>query len=108
MPKLWITMLLAVPLFGQLDSGTLTVTVSRTITVQPDQVGFSASVLASVDSPLDEIVSTLAPAGATTADLAAAVRNNGFFTYYFAWVVPVSQVTEVIAALQSQDIAFQL
>ena len=71
MRNLWLTMFLlgGCPLlFGQLDSGSLAVTASRMVVLQPDQAAFTASVNAGIDTTLDEILAIVAPANVTAAN----------------------------------------
>lgn len=54
--------------FGQLDSNSITVTVSRSATLQPDQIAFNINVKSGLNTNLDEIVSALSAADVTAAN----------------------------------------
>lgn len=107
MRHLWLTILLlgiCPLLFGQLDSGSLTVTASRIMFLQPDQVAFTASVNAGIDTTLDEILAILAPANVTVASLTAIYsstqRRAIRLTWNFSWLVPFSKMKDTLTALQ--------
>src|SRR5690242_20733482 len=55
--------------FGQTDSNSLTVSITRSMTLQPDQVVFTVSVVSQLTATLDDVVQTLAGSGLTSADL---------------------------------------
>ena len=106
MRKLLLTSLLAAPLFAQLDSGAVTVTATRAMVLQPDQAAFSASVTAGPDSTVEDILTHIAPAGLTAANLTDISGSAKALTYNFAWVVPIAKVNETAAALQPLGISF--
>src|SRR5215472_15722818 len=108
MRNLWITILLGAPLFGQFDSGSLTVTATRAMVLQPDQVAFTASVAAGANSTMDDILASVAPVGLTAANLTGISGGAVRLTYNFAWLVPIAKINETAAALQSARIAFQV
>src|SRR5437764_14658446 len=102
MRNLWIPLVLlgGCPLlFGQLDSGTLTVTATRTMAVLPDQVAFTASLPAGVGTTLDEILALVAPAGITAANQTGVYSSFPPTTliWNFSWRVPLSNMKETIA-----------
>jgi hypothetical protein len=55
-------------LFGQLDSGSITVTASKNTSVQPDQVAFAVDVTSGLDTSLDDVIAALAGSGITLAN----------------------------------------
>ena len=55
--------------FGQLDDNTLTITASRTMDVQPDQVIVGVYVNAPFDNTVDDILGALQGSGVTSANL---------------------------------------
>jgi uncharacterized protein YggE len=55
--------------FGQLDSNSITVSVSNNATLQPDQVVFSVSVGSTINSGLDDVLAALQGSGITAANL---------------------------------------
>jgi len=108
---MWKTLsaiLLAVPLFAQLDSGSVTVTATRAIVVQPDQAVFSVSVAAPIDSTEDDVLGIVAPIGLTAANLTGISGDAANLTYNFTWTVPITKVKETASALQSLSIRFQV
>jgi hypothetical protein len=60
--------LCAVPVCAQLDSNTITVTVTRTSSPAPDQVVFGVAVTSGLNASLDDVVAALAGSGITTAN----------------------------------------
>src|SRR5437763_13011885 len=56
-------------MFGQTDSNSLTVSITRSMTLQPDQVVFTVSVVSPLTATLDDVVQALAGSGLTSADL---------------------------------------
>jgi hypothetical protein len=108
MRTLWIAILLGIPLFGQLDSNTITVTAIRAMAVQPDQAAFNASTTVNIDTPIDEVVARLSPAGITAANLTGMSGNLARVTYSFDWLVPTSRIQQTVAALRSLQLDFQI
>ena len=67
--RFFFALALSVPLaFGQLDSNSLTVTASRSVSLQPDQALFGVFVDSSVTSSLDDILAALQGSGITAAN----------------------------------------
>jgi uncharacterized protein DUF541 len=67
--RFFFALTLSVPLaFGQLDSNSLTVTASRSVSLQPDQALFGVFVDSSVTSSLDDILAALQGSGITAAN----------------------------------------
>ena len=60
--------------FGQLDSNSITVTASRSVTFQPDQIVFSVDVSSPLDTSLDDVIAALASSGTIAAPNDAAIR----------------------------------
>src|SRR5579864_7275161 len=68
--RLSIFMFLCIPLaFGQLDSNSVTVTATRSMAQQPDQVLFEVIVQSSINTSLDSVVAALQGSGITAANL---------------------------------------
>jgi len=61
---------------ADLDSNSVTVTATRTVSAQPDQVALSVDLLATPDVALDDVLARLKGSGITAADL------NGVYTSY--------------------------
>ena len=92
--------------FGQLDSNTITVTASSSVTLSPDQIVFSVGINAPVDKTLDDVTSALAGLGITIANFSAvnlSYSNPNFPASILTWdfTVPVSfsQMEAEVAAL---------
>jgi hypothetical protein len=103
MPKhlLSILLLIVPPVFGQLDMHTLTITASRSIVLQPDQVVFALSVTSGVATSLDQVVSALSGVGVTAANLTG-ISNNPTpptLQWNFTLSAPLSSLSATIASL---------
>lgn len=70
---LWIAMPFLA--FAQLDDDTLTVTASRTVKLQPDQIVVGVTVSAPSDAALDDVVSALSGTGIAAANLSSAYTS---------------------------------
>jgi len=93
-------------LFGQLGSGTLTVTVSNNANPQPDQAIFSVLVNSGISQSLDGVVNALASTGITSANLSGLTFNSTVASpgapplgWTFQLIVPVTQVKNTTAML---------
>ena len=95
-----LSAVLALPGFAQLDSETLTVTASRTINVQPDQVLFSVTV-SSAGGTLDQVVSALSATGITASNFSSlnVGTNPSALQWTFALAVPLTKMADTIAQL---------
>jgi uncharacterized protein YggE len=100
--------------FAQLDSNSITVTASRTSTIQPDQAVFSVVVSSDLNSSLTDVLSALQPAGLTLANFSG-VTTNGFYystanpfpqqllslQWTFQLVAPLASTKSTVATLTS-------
>ena len=93
--------LMAAPVFGQLDPHTLTISATRTIILQPDQVLYSLSVSSSAASTLDQIVAALSGLGITSSNLTGVINNSTSpsFQWNFTLLAPLSNLTATIGSL---------
>src|SRR5580698_11561906 len=98
MSKLALLFLTAVPLFAQLDSHTLAISASRSLTPQPDQVVFGLSVNAAASTTLEQVVGALSGLGITDANLNG-ISNSDPFQWSFTLVAPLSKLSTTIASL---------
>jgi len=90
----------AIPAFAQLESHTLTVTATRQITLQPDQVVLSLTVNASPTTTVDQVVAALAGLGITSANLSGLNHNSApQLQWTFTLALPLSNLTGTIGAL---------
>jgi uncharacterized protein YggE len=99
--SLSILLLAVTPVFGQLESHTLTIAATRSINVQADQVVFGLSVNAAATTNLDQIVAALATLGITSANLTDVGTNfdpPGVLSN-FTLAVSFSSLTATIGAL---------
>lgn len=90
----------AVPAFAQLESHTLTITATRQITLEPDQVVLSLTVNASATTTVDQVVAALAGLGITSTDLIGLNHNAApQLQWNFTLAAPLSNLTAKIGAL---------
>ncbi len=95
---------------AQLDSDTLTVSVSQSYNLKADQVRFSADVNTGVNTNLDEVVTKLKSAGITTAifsDLSSDAEPPALH-WFFTLSVPISEIKATIAQLTGLKIMFYI
>lgn len=97
--------------FGQSGSGSLIVTVSRPISVQPDENVFSVSLVSGLDAGLDDVLTALATSGVTTSNLSSVNSTTIFVTsgqrtqpvtmlqWTFTLPVPISKTKDTVASL---------
>jgi uncharacterized protein YggE len=71
MSKLWLFPLSACLVLGQATQKSVTITASRSINLQPDQVVFDVTVESSFSAGLDDIVAALRGSGITAANLSS-------------------------------------
>jgi len=94
-------LLVAAPVFAQLDPHTLTISATRSINLQPDQVVFGLSVSSSAIPNLDQVMAALSGLGITSANLTGVSNNYAppSFQWNFALAVPLSSLTATIVSL---------
>src|SRR6266852_1968523 len=105
---LWLGILLAAVeslAFGQLDSDTLTVLVSQSLDLQPDQVVFGISVTTPASTGLDEVVASLKNAAVNFSSVTLS-RDHATLTWFFTLAVPFSKLAATAAQLTTQKVAF--
>ncbi len=110
MRSLWLGILLAAVeslAFGQLDSDTLTVSVSQSFALQPDQALLSISLLTPASTGLDELVASLKGSGITAANLSnVSLLREHTLVWQFTLAVPFSKIPSTAAQLNAQKIPF--
>jgi hypothetical protein len=103
MRKLWllISSMAALPAFGQLASNTLTISATRQINLQPDQVVFSLAVNSALNATLDQIIAALSGLGITSANLTGVFNNPTpqSLQWNFTLAVPFSSLAATIGSL---------
>jgi hypothetical protein len=113
MRSLWLGILLATVeslAFGQLDSDTLTVSVSQAVNLQPDQIVFRVTQIASPDRSLEDVLASLKAAGITQATFStvSSVPGSSDLQWFFTLAVPLSKMRATSAQLTAQKILFSV
>src|SRR5258708_2368544 len=113
MRSLWLGILLATVeslAFGQLDSDTLTVSVSQSVNLQPDQIVFGITQIAPPDRSLNEVLATLKAAGITAANFSTvySVPGSPDLHWVFTMAVPLSKMLPTSGQLAAQKILFSI
>lgn len=102
MPKLLLVLLGALPLMAQLPSNTLTITATRSVAVQPDQLVFGLTVSSSQTTNLDQIVAALADVSVTSSNFTGFDSSSApLLDWDFTLAVPISNLTSTINSLTS-------
>lgn len=100
--KLSVLCLFVAPLFAQLPSHTLTITATRSVGVQPDQVVFGLTVRSSPTTDLNQIVTALSGIGVTSANLSGVDNNNPpLIAWNFRLTASISTLTATLNSLTS-------
>ena len=95
-----IPLLATSPVFGQLDSHTLSISATRSMYLQPDQVLFGLSVNTSATGNLDQIVGALSGLGITSANLTGTFSSKATtLSWNFSYTAPLSSLTTTVSAL---------
>jgi hypothetical protein len=96
-----ILSLSAGPVFGQLESNTLTITATRSVTLQPNDVAFTVSVGSGGSTDLDQVVAALSGLGVSSANLTSV--SGGIVPpsvqWNFALAVPIAKLASTIGSL---------
>ncbi|HLJ44965.1 MAG TPA: SIMPL domain-containing protein [Bryobacteraceae bacterium] len=96
--------------FAQLDSNSVTVTASRTVVLQPDEVIFAVYVGAPLSATLDDVVSALSGSGITAANFAGLTTPQFSFVpsqpqttlqWAFALTAPFAKMKDTISTLNA-------
>src|SRR3984893_13924497 len=105
-------------LFGQLDSNSVTVTASRSASVQPDQVLLAVYVNSGINASLDDVLAVLKTSGITITNFSGVSTNSTFglipvggvplpqptpptLQWAFGLPVPFSKMKDTLTALTS-------
>src|SRR6266849_5462325 len=109
MRTLWLIILLAIAessAFAQLDSDTLTVSVSQSFNFQPDTVLFTADVSTNLNASLHEVVARLKNAGITSASFYRVTSGEDppALHWLFTISVPISELQVTIARLTGLNV----
>lgn len=105
MQKVWLTALLlacASLVFGQLETDTITIQASRSVTLTPDQVSFYITVTAAPTNSLDQIVAAISGLGITPSNLSGmygAMDNQSSLQWSFTLATPLTNISATIASL---------
>jgi hypothetical protein len=103
-------LILSVPAaFAQLDSNSVTVSATRSMSQQPDQVLFGVTVQSGFNTSLDDVVAALQGSGITAANFAGVgtgpnpLLSAGPVTQSLQWIfalpVPLAKIKDTIATL---------
>jgi hypothetical protein len=99
-PWLLILSLAMSPVFGQVASPTLTITATRSVTPQPNDVEFGVTVSSGATASLDQILAALSGLGITSANLASVYNTAAQpFQWEFTLAVPIAKLTTTIGSL---------
>jgi uncharacterized protein YggE len=88
--------------FGRLETDTVTIQASRSVTLTPDQVSFYITVTAAPTSSLGQIVAALPGTGITASNLSnmyGAVDSQSSLQWSFTLAVPLTKINATIALL---------
>jgi hypothetical protein len=102
-------------LFGQLDSNSITVTASQSVSLQPDQVSFGVSVTTSINATLDDVLAALKGSGITVANFYSVGNGSGFplniingnpqpatlIAWNFSLAAPIAQLKATVTTLRN-------
>jgi hypothetical protein len=97
-----VSMMLAGLAFAQLDTNSVTVTASRTVSSSPDQVIFGVFVNSGYTSSLSDIVNAVSSVGVTQANFSTLTQTSNTspaLQWGFGLVVPFAQLKNTAAAL---------
>lgn len=98
--------------FGQLGSNSVTVTATRSTTLQPDQATFSVSVSSSLQTAFSDVLTALQPAGITIANLTGVGSNTNYgplgqatttVQWTFSLVAPLTGTSGTVAMLTALE-----
>jgi uncharacterized protein YggE len=98
--------------FGQMDSSSITVTASRSMTLEPDQAVFAVVVTSSLTTGLDQVVAALQGTGITAANLVSvntvvfpsfAAPSVMGLQWSFVLAVPLSMSKSTAASLAALE-----
>src|SRR5947209_3090024 len=99
------------PALAQLESGSMTIAVTRSIGFQPDQAVISTWVISGQDGSLEEIVGSVAAAGIAEADFSAVNvldPPHGLLQWIFNLAVPIAQLQDKISSLRDLGLPYVL
>ncbi|MGD0132531.1 MAG: SIMPL domain-containing protein [Bryobacteraceae bacterium] len=97
---LGIPLLLAAPAFGQIESHTVTISATRSLVLQPDQIVLQLTVSSNPSATLDQIVGALSGLGITDANLTGTYNSNPpTLTWNFSFTAPLANLTATIGSI---------
>jgi len=95
-----ILLLRAAPAFGQIESHTVTISATRSLVLQPDQIVLQLTVSSNPSATLDQIVGALSGLGITDANLTGTYNSNPpTLTWNFSFTAPLANVTATIGSI---------
>lgn len=88
------------PAFGQLQNNTFTITATRRVNLQPDQLVFNVAVLTPPTAGIDDALAKIPGTGITEADLTeVSTYTASFLQWNFTLAVPFSQISATTSTL---------
>jgi hypothetical protein len=97
---LGILLLGAAPAFGQIESHTVTISATRSLVLQPDQIVLQLTVSSNPSATLDQIVGALSGLGITDANLTGTYNSNPpTLTWNFSFTAPLANLTATIGSI---------
>jgi uncharacterized protein YggE len=95
-----ILLLRAAPAFGQIESHTVTISATRSVVIEPDQIVLQLTVSSNPSATLDQIVGALSGLGITDANLTGTYNSNPpTLTWNFSFTAPLANVTATIGSI---------
>jgi hypothetical protein len=87
-------------LFGQLDNNSITITASRSIPTQPDQVMFNIALDTPVSATIDDAIAALPGLGLSASQLTGvSASGQGPLTWEFTLTVPLASLKDTMSTL---------
>jgi uncharacterized protein YggE len=95
-----ILLLGAAPAFAQIESHTVTISATRSIVLEPDQIVLQLTVGSNPSATLDQIVGALSGLGITDANLTGTYNSiPSLLTWNFSFTAPLANVTATIGSI---------
>ncbi len=95
-----ILLLGAAPAFGQIESHTVTISATRSMVLEPDQIVLELTVSSNPSATLDQIVGALSGLGVTDANLTGTYSSNPpTLSWNFSFTAPLANLTATIGSI---------
>src|SRR5271154_4720550 len=99
MRRAWLLILpfAVTPVFGQLESNTLTISATRQITLQPDQAVFYLQISSNPSASLDQILTALSGLSITSANLTSVYSGTPqILQWTFTLAMPLANLAATV------------